>query len=94
MKEHVQGNGDNTELGLVEKGPGASAEGGAGTAYHGADHGLPIAIRACRVASGVEALAYKVSRQPIVCQGPRKPNVLHLVPIVGTIPLDSEQGHH
>ena len=41
-KERIQGNGDNTELGLVEEGPGASAEGGAGTAYHEADHEPPV----------------------------------------------------
>ena len=85
-KECVQGNGDNTERGLVEKGPGASAEGGAGTAYHEADH-EPLVFHQSLSCCTWSRSARIQSQSAACCMPcPRKLNVCTLCQSSGLLP--------
>ena len=85
-KERIQGNGDNTELGLVEKGLGASAERDAGTAYHEADHEPPVFHQ--RLSCCTWSRSARIQSQSAACcmPCPRKLNVCILCQSLGPFP--------
>ena len=85
-KERMQGNGDNTELGLVEKGPGASAEGGAGTAYHEADHEPPVFHQSLSCCTWSRSACIQSQSAACCMPCPRKLNVCTLCQSLGLFP--------
>ena len=85
-KERIQGNGDNTELGLVEKGPGASVEGGAGASYYGADHGPPVAHQSLSCCTWSRSARIQSQSAACCMPCPRKLNVCTLCQSLGLFP--------